>query len=122
MKMQREMLQQHVTITSYRYYSKSVLHYFKLLRISHQLNNANFHTIISFNEIKTVRIKSSYGKLIFIVLGKRKSESESQSIEVTSGISTDKGEEKKKKKGKKLVKHQDKKRKGRVCYGYHCNL
>ena len=38
---------------------------------------------------------------------------------VTSGMSTDKGEEKRKKKGKKLVKHRDRKRerKGKGMHG-----
>jgi hypothetical protein len=61
--------------------------------------------LISFNEIKTVKIKSSFAN--FIALGYRKSEIESESTDVTSGMSTDEGEEKKKKKGKKLVKHKD---------------
>ena len=56
------------------------------------------------NSRKTVKIKSSVARLIFIALGKRKSDSESASIEVTSGMSTDEGEEKRKKKGKRLVK------------------
>ena len=61
--------------------------------------------LISFNEIKTVKMKSSFAN--FIALGYRKSEIESESTDVTSGMSTDEGEEKKKKKGKKLVKHKD---------------
>ena len=73
-----------------------------------------------FNEMKTVRMKSSFAKWYFIASGKRKSESESESesIEVTSGMSTDEGEEKRKKKGKKLVKHRDRKRE-RKCKGIH---
>ena len=74
-----------------------------------------------FNEMKTVRMKSSFTKWCFITSGKRKSESESESesIEVTSGMSTDEGEEKRKKKGKKLVKHRDRKRerKGKGMHG-----
>ena len=53
------------------------------------------------NSRKTVKIKSSVARLIFIALGKRKSDSESASIEVTSGVSTDEGEEKRKKKREK---------------------
>ena len=53
------------------------------------------------NSRKTVKIKSSAARLIFIALGKRKSDSESASIEVTSGVSTDEGEEKRKKKREK---------------------
>ena len=69
--------------------------------------------LISFNEIKTVKIKSSFAN--FIALGYRKSEIESESTDVTSGMSTDEGEEKKKKKGKKLVKHKgmERERKGK---------
>ena len=73
-----------------------MLRYFELLRISHRLGNANFHSLISFNEIKTVRITSSFTKLILIALGKRKSESERESIEVTTGMSIDEGEEREK--------------------------
>jgi len=93
-----------------KYCCESVLRCFELLRISNQLDNAHFHSLISFDEIKTVRITSSFAKLSFIALDKRKSESESDSIEDTSGMSTDEGEEKRKKKGKKLVKHKEKKR------------
>ena len=46
------------------------------------------------------RIKSCFDKLSFIVQGKRRSGSESESIEVTSGMSTDEGEEKRKKREK----------------------
>ena len=68
--------------------------------------------LISFNEIKTVKIKSSFAN--FIALGYRKSEIESKSTDVTSGMSTDEGEENSRK-GKKLVKHKDmeRKRKGK---------
>jgi len=93
-----------------KYYCESVLRCFELLRISNRLGNAHFHSLISFNEIKTVRITSSFAKSSFIALGTRKSESESDSIEDTSGMSTDEGEEKRKEKGKKLVKHKEKKR------------
>ena len=73
------------------------------------------------NSRKTVKIKSSIARLIFIALGKRKSDSESESIEATSGMSTDEGEEKRKKKGKKLVKHKDKKRE-RIGRGMHSEI
>ena len=71
------------------------------------------------NEIKTVRITSSFTKLRFIALGKRKSENQSESSQVTSGMSTDEGQEKRQKKGKKLVKHRDRKRetKGKGMHG-----
>ena len=73
------------------------------------------------NSRKTVKIKSSVVRLIFIALGKRKSDSESESVEATSGMSTDEGEEKRKKKGKKLVKHKDKKRE-RIGRGIHSEI
>ena len=50
------------------------------------------------NSRKTVKMKSSVARLIFIALGKRKSDGESTSIEVTSGMYTDEGEEKRKEK------------------------
>ena len=87
-----------------------MLRRFEFLGIIHRLADANFRSLISFNEIKTVRIKSSFAELSFIPSGKRKSESESESTEVTSGTSTDEGEKTKQKKGKKLVKAKDKKR------------
>ena len=50
---------------------------------------------------KTVKMKSSVAKIIYVALGKRKSEGESESTEVTSGMSTDEEEEEKKnRKGK----------------------
>ena len=63
-------------------------------------------------------MKSSVVRLIFVALGKRKSESESESTEVTSGMSTDEEEEKIEKKGEKLLKHKGKKRerKGKGMY------
>ena len=69
-------------------------------------------------QIKTVKIKWSFAKLIATVLNKRKSESESESTEVTSGMSTNEEEEKREKTGKKLLKHKDKKRerKGKGMY------
>ena len=68
-----------------------------------------------------VVLRVSVAKLIFIALGKRKSESESESTEVTSGMSTDEEEEKKIQKGKKLLKHKDKKR-GRKGKGMHSEM
>ena len=88
---------------------------------SHRLGNANIHSLSLFHETKIVRIHQSFAKSIFIALGKRKSDSESESIEVTSGMSTDEEEEKRKKKGKKLVKHKDKKRE-RIGRGIHSEI
>ena len=73
---------------------------------SHRLGNANIHSLSLFHETKIVRIHQSFAKSIFIALGKRKSDSESESIEVTSGMSTDEEEEKRKKKRKKAGKTQ----------------
>ena len=85
--------------------------------IRHGLGTANFFSISIFKR-KTVKMKSSVAKLIYVALGKRKSEGESESTEVTSGMSTDEEEEKKKQKRKKLLKHKDKKRekKGKGMY------
>lgn len=78
----------------------------EFLGIIRRLADANFRSLISFNEIKTVRIKSSFAELSFIPSGKRKSESESESTEVTSGTSTDEGEKKETKEREKAGKSQ----------------
>ena len=71
--------------------------------------------------MKTVKTNSSSAKLIFVALGQKKSDSESESTEVTSGMSSDEEEEKKKKKRKKLLKHKVKKRE-RKGIGMHSKM